>query len=262
MRESMAAMLVRRLHGAASPAATIAPPNPVPSATPSTSASCSPAEAAPTESTGASASTITDAIEYARPMPSPATPHPAAATATGTTSSRTVAINPIPAATSTSPAIDTERTDRRVASRACTHAPAVQVRVAAGSASPAIVVLCPRTDVSMRGRNASAPTNANVWRLRMVTAAGRPSAASTAPVEGMGLAWPDGDVGDGRRRARTEALHGPAGDDDGHRRRPTADPGPRPEQHGPRDERRSRAARVGLVTRHGDADQVGEHERA
>ena len=131
-------------------------------------------------------------------MPSPATPHPAAATATGTASSSTVAISPIPAATSTSPATETERIDRRVASRACTHAPAVQLRVAAVSARPATVVLWPRTDVSIRGRNASAPKNENVCRLRMVTAAGRPGAARRAP------------AGRSRRRAGNPTTAPPA----------------------------------------------------
>ena len=83
-------------------------------------------------------------------------------------------MRPAPAATSA------PREARRAA-RACTHAPAVQVKVAPLSASPATVADCPRNTVRNSGRRVSAPKNARLTSPIEAMAAGRPGRARSVP---------------------------------------------------------------------------------
>src|SRR6266849_1377195 len=68
-------------------------------------------------------------------MPSPATPHATGATATGIPGMSTLAMPATPKTSSVRPLVTSRRRPRRGANCACTHAPAVQVKVAAVSAT-------------------------------------------------------------------------------------------------------------------------------
>lgn len=132
------------------PAATAAPPTPMPIAVPSTSARFSDAEICPSRPGGACRSVIREIGAYASPMPRPAAAQAARPSATGTPGRRTSTIPAMPARTISSPVRTSRRACQLSLSRACTHAPAVQAMVAPVTASPATTGLRWRTAVTDR----------------------------------------------------------------------------------------------------------------
>src|SRR5215469_7018696 len=105
-------------------------------------------------------------------MPAPAIAQATTASAAGTDGRRTTHITPRPAATKHSPGRTRRRGPYRAMQRACTHDPAVQVRVDAVSATAATAVGAWRTVTIAYGTYASPAKKQHVSsdRLRIVAA--------------------------------------------------------------------------------------------